>query len=419
MSVVDPPCRICGTPLHDRVLDLGMSPLCEDFLPAARLDEMEPFYPLRVLICRACSLVQLRAYVSPDRIFGEYAYFSSYSASWVSHAAAYCAVMQSRLGLDARTRVVELGSNDGYLLQHFRERGIEVLGIEPAANVAAAAEARGVSTRVTFFGREVAERLATEGITADLVVGNNVLAQVPDLNDFVSGIKILLKPHGTATLEFPHLEQTIAGNQFDQVYHEHFSYFSLTALENLVARHGLLVCDVEELPSHGGSLRVFLRHSERTEPAVTAAVGRIRAREVAAGSTDPKRLAEFALRAERAKRNLLRFLIDAREAGERVVGYGAPGKGNTLLNYCGIRTDLIDYLVDRNPYKHGRFTPGTHIPIHPIERIDRTRPDYLLLMPWNLKREIVEQMRHAGSWGCRFVVAIPDLTVLTAEELAR
>lgn len=396
-----------------------MSPLCESFLAADKLDHMEPFYPLRVLVCASCSLVQLREYVSPQAIFGEYAYFSSYSDSWVRHAATYCAAMRERLDLGAASQVVELGSNDGYLLQHFRELGVPVLGIEPAANVAATAVAKGIPTRVAFFGKDVAQAIVEEGCAADLIVGNNVLAQVPDLNDFMGGIALLLKPAGVATLEFPHLERTIEGNQFDQVYHEHFSYFSLTAVEHLVARHGLMVVDVEELPSHGGSLRVFIAHNDAagTSP-MAARVAKLRAREVASGCTDPRRLAAFGTRVEATKRALLRFLIEAREQGRHVVGYGAPGKGNTLLNYCGIRTDMLDYVVDRNPYKHGRFTPGTHIPIHPVERIGETKPDYLLVLPWNLKQEIIQQMRQVSAWGCRFVVPIPELAVIDAAELA-
>jgi SAM-dependent methyltransferase len=356
--------------------------------------------------------------VSPDEIFGEYAYFSSFSESWVRHAAEYCRTMHGRLGLGGSSLVVELGSNDGYLLQHFGELGVPVLGIEPAANVAAAAEARGVPTRVAFFGTKVAGELLAEGRAADLIVGNNVLAQVPDLNDFVAGIALLLKPTGTATLEFPSLEQTIAGNQFDQVYHEHFSYFSLIAVEALVARHGLVVADVEELASHGGSLRVHLRQA-REAAGIAPRVEALRARELAAGCADPARLAEFGSVVEATKRRLLSFLIEAREAGKRVVGYGAPGKGNTLLNYCGIRTDFLDYLVDRNPYKHGRFTPGTHIPIFPVERIAETRPDYLLILPWNLRREIVRQMAPViAPWGGRLVVPIPKLEVIEATEVA-
>jgi predicted TPR repeat methyltransferase len=404
--------------LHHQVIDLGMSPLCESFLRADQLDQAEAFYPLRVLVCDACHLVQLREYVAAGEIFDEYAYFSSFSDSWVRHARTYCEAMHQRLELGPTSLVVEVGSNDGYLLQHFVQLGVPVLGIEPAGNVAAAAQAKGVPTEVAFFGRRLAETLVASGKRADLLVGNNVLAQVPDLNDFVAGIAHLLQPHGIATLEFPHLERTIQGNQFDQVYHEHFSYFSLSAVELLLDRHGLVVCDVEELPSHGGSLRVFIRHAARTTPAVSDRVRQVREREVLAGCTDIARLAAFGERAETTKRRLLRFLIDARESGARIVGYGAPGKGNTLLNYCGIRSDFLDYLVDRNPYKHGRFTPGTHIPIRPVEAIDETRPDYLLILPWNLKSEIMRQMRHVGDWGCRFVVPIPELVVVPAAELA-
>lgn len=411
-------CRSCGATVNRQVLDLGMSPLCESFLSSDQLDQVESFYPLRLLVCDACHLVQLRAYVLPESIFSEYAYFSSFSDSWVRHAASYCDAMKVRLDLDSGSQVIELGSNDGYLLQHFVAMGVPVLGIDPAANVAKAAEARGVPTRVVFFGRELASNLVSEGLAADLVVGNNVLAQVPDLNDFMAGIAALLKPSGVATLEFPHLARTILGNQFDQVYHEHFSYFSLAAVERLVARHGLVVSEVEELASHGGSLRVFLRHARTAAAAVGEALERVRASENAAGCTDTDRLAGFGAKVEAIKRDLLDFLIEARRAGKQVVGYGAPGKGNTLLNYCGIRTDFVEYLVDRNPYKHGRFTPGTHIPIHPVARIEETRPDYLLILPWNLEREIREQMRHVGRWGCRFVVPIPELTILAAEELA-
>lgn len=410
-------CRSCGAVLRHEVLDLGMSPLCESFLAADQLDQMESFYPLRLLVCASCSLVQLRAYVTPGHIFSEYAYFSSFSDSWVRHAERYCRMMHGRLGLDGSSRVVELGSNDGYLLQHFEALGVPVLGIEPAANVAAAATARGVPTRVAFFGVTTARALVEEGLAADVIVGNNVLAQVPDLNDFVAGIGILLQPNGTVTLEFPHLERTIAGNQFDQVYHEHFSYFSLTAIIHMAARHHLAVVDVEELSTHGGSLRVFLQHAAHAQ-APSAAVERVRAREVAFGCTDPERLARFGAAVEATKRNLLRFLIGVRETGAHIVGYGAPGKGNTLLNYCGIRTDFLDYLVDRNPYKHGRFTPGTHIPIHPVERIDATKPDYLVILPWNLKDEIMRQMQHVSAWGCRFVVPIPQLAVIPAAGVA-
>ena len=412
-----PRCRSCGAALSHEVVDLGMSPLCESFLPADQLDAMERFYPLRLLVCAECCLVQLREYVSPDEIFTEYAYFSSFSDSWVRHALAYCEAMRDRLGLGASSRVVELASNDGYLLQHFVRMGVPVLGVEPAANVARAAEAKGVPTRVDFFGVRLARELVAEGIRADLIAGNNVLAQVPDVNDFVAGIAVLLAPGGVVTIEFPHLERTIAGCQFDQIYHEHFSYFSLLAAERIFARHGLTLFDVDELPTHGGSLRLYFRHAAAAAPAVSAAVDRLRARELAQGYDDPARLAAFRDVVEATKRSLLRFLIEAKAAGKRIAGYGAPGKGNTLLNYCGIRTDFVDFLVDRNPYKHGRFTPGTHIPIRPVEAIDAAKPDYLLILPWNLKHEIMQQMRHVGEWGCRFVVPIPSVEVINPEEV--
>jgi len=397
-------CRFCAAPLTHEVVDLGMSPPCESFLAAGELDQAEAFHPLRVLVCDRCWLVQLREYVSAEEIFGrEYAYFSSFSTSWVEHARHYCVTMRDRLGLGPDSLVVELASNDGYLLQHFLPLGVPVLGVEPAPNVAAKAIELGVPTRVEFFGRALADRLVAEGQAADLIAGNNVLAQVPDLNDFVGGIARLLKPQGVATLEFPHLERTLAGNQFDQFYHEHYSYFSLIA--------------VEKLATHGGSLRVFFRRRDQDGPAPSARVAEIRARELGLGYADLAVYRAFGERVAQTKRRLLRFLIEAKEGGKRVVGYGAPGKGNTLLNYCGIRTDFIDFLVDRNPYKHGRFTPGTHIPIHPVERLDAARPDYVLILPWNLTREITLQMRHVGEWGGRFVVPIPEVTVIDPVEV--
>jgi SAM-dependent methyltransferase len=413
-----PNCRFCGAPLVHEVVDLGMSPPCESFLAADELDRAETFHPLRVLVCDRCWLVQLREYVSAEEIFGrEYAYFSSYSTSWVEHARRYCVAMRERLGLGPDSLVVELASNDGYLLKHFLPMGVPVLGIEPAPNVAEAAINIGVPTRVEFFGRALAERLVAEGLAADLIAGNNVLAQVPDVNDFVAGIARLLKPGGVATLEFPHLERTLSGNQFDQFYHEHYSYFSLISVEKIGAAHGLVLFDVEELPTHGGSLRVFFRRADQAGPAPSARVGEIRARELALGYADLGVYRAFGERVARTKHRLLRFLIEARDAGKRVVGYGAPGKGNTLLNYGGIRTDFLDFLVDRNPYKHGRFTPGTHIPIHPVERVDEARPDYLLILPWNLASEITRQMRHVGAWGCRFVVPVPEVTVIDPAEV--
>ncbi len=409
-------CRLCGEALTQSFVDLGMSPLCESYVTRNQLDEMEAYYPLQVMVCGRCFLVQLKEYVSPADIFSEYAYFSSYSTSWLEHAKRYCEMIQARLGLGARSLVVELASNDGYLLQHFRPLGVSVLGIEPAANVAKAALDRGVPTLVEFFGTQLAERLVKEGRRADLIVGNNVLAQVPDLNDFTAGMARLLAPEGVITLEFPHLERLMAESQFDTIYHEHFSYFSLVTIERLAARHGLMLFDVEELPTHGGSLRVYLAH-ERSSYAVQPAVARLLERERRLGLEDLSTYRAFAEQVKRTKRRLLAFLIEAKDAGKRICGYGAPGKGNTLLNYCGIGTDFLDFTVDRSPYKQGRFTPGMHIPIRAVEAIDEARPDFLLILPWNLKDEIVRQMSHIGDWGGRFVVPIPQVTLIDPKEM--
>ncbi len=392
-----------------------MSPLCESFLKGSELDAMEPYFPLHVLVCEECFLVQLQEYVSPEHIFREYAYFSSYSTSWVAHAKRYCEMIVERLGLGADSLAVELASNDGYLLQHFAPLGVRALGIEPARNVAKAAIEKGVDTLTEFFGVELAQCLALEGRKADLIIGNNVLAQVPDLNDFVGGMRVLLKPEGVITLEFPHLERLIAENQFDTVYHEHFSYFSLITIGILAARHGLKVIDVEELASHGGSLRVYLAH-ENSKHEVSEAVGALLAREKALGFDDITTYAAFQEQVRRTKHKLLAFLIAAKADGKTVVGYGAPGKGNTLLNYCGIGTDFLDFTVDRNPYKHGLYTPGMHIPILAPEAIDAAKPDYVLILPWNLKAEITSQMRHIGAWGGKFVVPIPEVTVIEPKE---
>jgi 2-polyprenyl-3-methyl-5-hydroxy-6-metoxy-1,4-benzoquinol methylase len=404
-------CRHCAAPLTHTFVDLGMSPLCESFLKAEQLNEMEPFYPLHVWICGQCLLVQLQEYVQPANIFNDYAYFSSFSDSWLAHAKKYASTMIDRLGLTGESQVVEVASNDGYLLQYFVERGIPALGIEPAANVAEAAVKRGVSTVVRFFGRDTARALAADGIRPDLLLGNNVLAHVPDINDFVGGMKILLAPRGVITMEFPHLLRLIENNQYDTIYHEHFSYLSILAVERIFRAHGLELFDVEELPTHGGSLRIFARHAERTEPAVTDAIHRLRDMEVAAGLHRIESYTNFGEAVMASKRSLLEFLIRARNAGRKVVAYGAPGKGNTLLNYCGIRTDFVEYAVDRNPYKHGRYTPGTHIPIFAPERIAETRPDYVLILPWNLKDEIIAQLSYIREWGGRFVIPIPQVHI--------
>jgi SAM-dependent methyltransferase len=388
-----------------------MSPLCETFLTPDQLDQGESFYPLHVRVCERCFLVQLRSYVPPEDIFTEYAYFSSYSDSWVRHAATYTTMITERLGLGAESQVVELASNDGYLLQHFVARGIPVLGIEPAANVAEAAIAKGVPTIAVFFGEAVARDLVAQGRAADLIVANNVLAHVPDLNDFVAGIKALLGERGVFTGEFPHLLRLMEENQFDTIYHEHFSYLSFAAIERVFAAHGLTLFDVDQIPTHGGSLRIYARHTGEESWATTSRVAALRAEETAARLDDLATYEGFGERVAETKRKLLEFLIDAKRAGKTVVGYGAPGKGNTLLNYCGIRTDLLDYTVDRNPYKHGRFLPGTHIPVYPTERIAETRPDYILILPWNLRKEIVAQLEYAREWGAQFVTPIPEVRI--------
>jgi SAM-dependent methyltransferase len=405
-------CRFCGGALRHSFVDLGMSPLCQTHIAPEQLNRMEPFYPLHAFVCHECFLVQLDEYVSPAEIFTEYAYFSSYSDSWVEHARRYAEAMIRRLRLGAQSRVVELASNDGYLLQHFVRAGIPVLGVEPAANVAKVAVQKGIATTVRFFGRDTARDIRDEFGPADLLLGNNVLAHVPRLNDFVAGMKLLLAPQGVITMEFPHLYRLMEGNQFDTIYHEHFSYFSFFTVEKVFAAHGLTLFDVEELPTHGGSLRIYARHAENGTLRVSDTVQALRQRELDAGFTRLATYAAFAERVKETKRAVLEFLIRAKRAGKTLVGYGAPGKGNTLLNYCGIRQDFLDYTVDRSPYKQGKFTPGTRIPIFPPEKIAETRPDYVFILPWNLKDEIVRQMAHVRVWGGRFVVPIPTISVL-------
>src|SRR6266404_5236631 len=410
-------CRHCRQSLHHTFVDLGMSPLCESFVAPDKLDAMEPYYPLHVFVCERCFLVQLKEYVSPEHIFSDYAYLSSYSTSWVAHAKTYCGMIKERLGLGAESLVVELASNDGYLLQHFGPLGVPVLGIEPAANVAKLAEEKGIPTRSAFFGTSLAQQLVLERREADLMVANNVLAHVPDINDFVNGIHCLLKPHGVATLEFPHIERLIAENQFDTIYHEHFSYLSATVVERVARMHGLRLFDVEKLSTHGGSLRVYLARQDSLHPTSSRVLDLIEL-EDRLGLRSLKGYGSFSEKVKQAKRELLSFLIAAKDEGKRICGYGAPGKGNTLLNYCGIGTDFLDFTVDRNPYKHGRYTPGMHIPIYPVSAIDEVRPDYLLILPWNLKNEIVGQMRHVGSWGCKMVLPIPSVEVIDPRDFA-
>jgi SAM-dependent methyltransferase len=412
MTKAAPVCRFCRQPLELTFVDLGMSPLCESFLPEDRLNQMEPFFPLHVYVCGSCLLVQLEEYVSPEAIFSDYAYFSSYSTSWLKHAKRYVDKMVSELGLTPGSHVVEVASNDGYLLQYFLPYGIVPLGIEPAGNVARDAEAKGVPTLVEFFTSDLARVLVSDGHASDLVIGNNVLAQVPNLRDFVEALSILLKPGGVLTLEFPHILRLIDGNQFDTIYHEHFSYFSLLTTERILGAHGMTVFDVEELTTHGGSLRIYARHAEDESRAVTPRTDRLRQVELERGLGSLAGYGSFAARVEKTKRDLLRFLIEAKDSGKSVVGYGAPGKGNTLLNYCGIRTDLVEYTVDRNPHKWSMFLPGTHIPIFEPDRLAETRPDYVLVLPWNLKEEITNQLAYIRSWGGRFVIPIPEVQVL-------
>lgn len=400
-------CRFCETPLRHTFVDLGMSPLCESYLSSNQLNQMEPFYPLHVWVCEKCFLVQLEEYVSPQEIFSDYAYFSSYSDSWLKHAESYTHQMVERFGLNKQSLVIELASNDGYLLQYFVQKNIPSLGIEPAANVAEAAVKMGIPTLVKFFGRETAQDLASQGKMADLLLGNNVLAQVPNLNDFVAGIKILLKPDGVITMEFPHLARLMEESQFDTIYHEHFSYFSLWTAEQIFAAHGIVLFDVEELATHGGSLRIYGRHIQDTTKQITQRFKELLAKEFSSGVNRIETYSAFHEQVKETKRKLLDFLIAVRRNGKSVAAYGAPGKGNTLLNYCGIRTDFLDYAVDRNPHKHGKFLPGTHIPIFPPERIRETHPDYLLILPWNLKDEIIQQNSYIREWGGRFVVPIP------------
>jgi len=405
-------CRFCGAILQHTFVDLGMSPLCESYVRYEQLNSMEPFYPLCVYVCDKCFLVQLQDYVGPQAIFSEYAYFSSYSDSWLRHASNYTDQMITHFGYDEHSFVVELASNDGYLLQYFVKKGIPCLGIEPAVNVAQVAIEKGVPTLTKFFGEQTARELAVEDKYADLMLANNALAQVPDVNDFVKGMKILLGPRGVITVEFPHLMRLMAENQFDTIYHEHFSYFSFITAEKIFAAHGLTVFDVEELPTHGGSLRIYARHMEDDSKPVGPRVQELRERELAAGFARLGTYSDFAERVKETKRKLLEFLIRVKREGKSVAGYGAPGKGNTLLNYCGIRSDLLDYTVDRNPYKQGKFLPGTHIPILHPDKIRETKPDYVLVLPWNLKDEIRQQLSYIREWGAKLVVPIPEVEIL-------
>jgi SAM-dependent methyltransferase len=404
-------CRFCDAPVETVFADLGMSPLANSYLPPERANGMEPFYPLRALVCGECFLVQLEEFETPEQIFSDYAYFSSYSSSWLEHSRRYAGLMVERLGLDGSSHVVEIASNDGYLLQYFHEQRISVLGIEPAANVAKVALQKGIPTLVEFFGRQTASSLVEES-SADLLLGNNVLAHVPDLNDFVAGIKILLKPGGVITMEFPHLMRLMRENQWDTIYHEHFSYFSFLTVSRVFEVHGLRLFDVEELPTHGGSLRIYGAHADDAEKAESERARELRERERQAGYESIDAYLDYGRRVEQDKRQILRFLIGLKEQGLRVAGYGAPAKGNTLLNYCGVGRDFIEYTCDLNPHKQGHFLPGSHIPIRSPEAIREERPDVILILSWNLMDEIIEQLSFIREWGGRFAVRTPELTLL-------
>lgn len=409
-------CRFCHHPLTHRFADLGMSPLANSYVRPEALKAKEAYYPLHAFVCDRCFLVQLEAFEPPETIFGDYAYFSSYSDSWLNHARQYVEMMIPRFGYDAQSQIVEIASNDGYLLQYFSKRGIPALGIEPAANVAREAERKGIRTDVAFFGVKTAERLAAEGIRPDLIVANNVLAHVPDLHDFVRGLKLLLKPDGVITIEVPHLMKLMQGNQFDTIYHEHFSYFSLLALIRIFEFHELAIFDVEQLPTHGGSLRIFAKHRQDASKPATRHVADLVKKEIRFGLLRLERYADFHRKVKETRLDVLRFFMKARRENKRIAAYGAPAKGNTLLNYCGIGTDDIDYTVDRNPHKQGLYLPGSRIPIKPPETIMGTKPDYLFILPWNLKDEIMEQMGGIRDWGGKFVTAIPRIAVTEAAD---
>lgn len=404
-------CRFCSTPLKYRFADLGMSPLANSYLKPDQLQNMEPFYPLQAYVCEKCFLVQLEQFETPENIFGDYAYFSSYSDSYLEHAEQYVQMMIERFGYDSNSLIVEIASNDGYLLKNFVESKIQVLGIEPAVNVAEVAEEIGIPTLVKFFGTDLAYELSRKEQNADLIIGNNVLAHVPGLNDFVEGLKILLKPNGVVTMEFPHLLQLVNNNQFDTIYHEHFSYFSFITVEKVFARHGLAIFDVEEIPTHGGSLRIYAKHDNDSEKELSENVDTLKKREIDLGYTTIDLYSGFGEKVKKTKRNVLDFFIQAKNDGKSIVGYGAPAKGNTLLNYCGIRSDFIDYTVDRSPHKQGCYLPGTHIPIYSPEKISETKPDYVFILPWNLKDEIMKQLSHIREWEGKFVTPIPEVKV--------
>jgi 2-polyprenyl-3-methyl-5-hydroxy-6-metoxy-1,4-benzoquinol methylase len=404
-------CRFCGAALTETFVDLGVSPPANYYLAPADLRRMEAFFPLHAFVCGTCFLVQLEEFQTPEQLFGQYSYFSSVSESWLRHAESYVEAVSARFRVGSRSQIVEVASNDGYLLQFFHRRGVPVFGVEPAANVARVAEQKGIPTLVRFFGEDTARAVVQMGRQADLLIANNVLAHVPDLNGFVTGLAIALKPQGVITLEFPHLLRLLELNQFDTIYHEHFSYFSLLTVERVLASRGLRVFDVEELETHGGSLRLYACHRTASHAEGTR-VAALRKNEREAELDRIETYHGFLERVRATKCELLEFLISAKQAGRSVAGYGAPAKGNTLLNYCGIGTDFLDYTVDKSPHKQGLYLPGSRIPIYPPEKVRETRPDYLLILPWNLKDEIMRQMAFIREWRGRFVIPIPQVTVL-------
>lgn len=406
-------CRFCSANLKTTFADLGMSPIANSYLSSKDLNKMEPFFPLHAFVCEHCFLVQLLEYESPEAIFSDYAYFSSYSKTWLEHSQHFVVDVIDKFCLDDTKQIIEVASNDGYLLRYFHEKGFPVLGIEPAENVAEVAIDAGIPTEVKFFGVQTASELAHDGKKADLLIGNNVLAHVPDLNDFVGGFKILLNSNGVITVEFPHLLRLIEGNQFDTIYHEHFSYFSFSTVKKIFSKHGLTIFDVEELPTHGGSLRIYACHAENPESyQIDQRVLNLIDTESSYGFNRLDRYLDYADSIKKTKRKILNFMVKIKNEDKSIVGYGAPAKGNTLLNYCGIRTDFIDYTVDLNPHKQGHFLPGTHVPIYHPDKIKETKPDYLLILPWNLKKEIIKQQSYVRNWGCKFLVLIPNVEVI-------
>ena len=405
-------CRFCQTQLRHTFVDLGMSPLSNAFLNPEQLDKKEPFFPLHAYVCEQCFLVQLEEFEQPEEIFSDYAYFSSYSESWLDHARQYTEMMIVRFSLNSSHQIIEIASNDGYLLQYFKENNIPVLGIEPAANVADVAIKKGIETRIQFFGMETASALKSESICGDLILGNNVLAHVPDLNDFVAGLKIALAKDGIITMEFPHLLNIIKEHQFDTIYHEHFSYLSFYTVDQVFNKHRLKIFDVEQIQTHGGSLRIFCCHEEDNTQEISPRVNEIKQLELNSGLDQLDTYLDFTDKVQQTRQSLLDFIIKAKEQNKSIVGYGAPAKGNTLLNYCNINTDFIDYTVDRSPHKQGKFLPGTHIPVYPVERINETKPDYILILPWNLREEITQQLEYTNGWGCKLILPIPETRIL-------